>query len=897
MKVSLLITTLLIAARLASQTTGDYRSAANGNWATLATWETFNGTAWVAAGVAPTAANAQTVTVRSLHTVVIAAVVAGGLDQVIVDAGATLNTSGAIAQSFANGAGVDLTINGTFGDQSTGSISFAAGASWEIGIAGNLIKTTASSSNNWQNAYQGGIANIPATANWILRKAAAANPALSSTTPATGSVYPNLIIENNTAAAWVTPNASSFIGATARPTVKGNLDIGGSGTNTVDFLISNTFASTVIVQGNLIIRTGNTIRNYGTGIEARGDVTINGSLNYDANDGRQLVFGGTATQTVAGTGTANIYSLTINKTAGGVILNRSITVDNLATFTSGIVTVTSANLFIVASTAAVVGASNASFVNGPVRYLGSAAFTFPIGKSASYRPAAIGGYTTSGWFESFNNGCSASCSGNGYTGSNGAWTQTILGAEGSDPNPWYVSCAENGYTAGGCGTGCVPMSATATGETMHISAAPVLFGDIGAAYDAGGLCGIIACPQTDRRIESPAINCSGLSNLSVSFTYIENGSGTVDNATLWYFDGVSWAQIADMPKTALCSGQGLWTAFSIALPASANNNANVKVGFRWVNNDDGVGTDPSFAVDNLFVGIQEYFTVEYFPADPQVTYNNILAPTIGSISNCEYWIIDRAPSAATATTVTLSWDAASCNVTTLGNLLVSRFDGSMWQDHGNGATTGTVAAGTVVSAAAVTSFSPFTLANIPVVPLPVEWLSFSALCNEGNVKINWTTASEKNNAGFTVQRSFDAQEFTDIDFVSGNGTTSMPHSYSFTDLNTPTGIIYYRLKQTDYNGSSDYSPLIAINTATCGTGKFEMNNASVFNDNVLISWSGALGVVNAEVYSLNGELLSRNNADAESGMLQITLGSVSASAYIIRISDGFTSVTRRIIRN
>ncbi|MEO8762341.1 MAG: PKD domain-containing protein, partial [Bacteroidia bacterium] len=50
----------------------------------------------------------------------------------------------------------------------------------------------------------------------------------------------------------------------------------------------------------------------------------------------------------------------------------------------------------------------------------------------------------------------------------------------------------------------------------------------------------------------------------------------------------------------LCgSGQGKWTAFSMVLPASANNNANVKIGFLWVNDDDGAGTDPSFAVDDV----------------------------------------------------------------------------------------------------------------------------------------------------------------------------------------------------------------------------------------------------------------------------------------------------------
>jgi len=76
----------------------------------------------------------------------------------------------------------------------------------------------------------------------------------------------------------------------------------------------------------------------------------------------------------------------------------------------------------------------------------------------------------------------------------------------------------------------------------------------------------------------------------------------IDNATLWYNDGASWSQLSDPPKTSVCgNGQGLWTAYSIALPASANNNPNVRIGFQWINNDDGDATDPSFAVDDIAI--------------------------------------------------------------------------------------------------------------------------------------------------------------------------------------------------------------------------------------------------------------------------------------------------------
>lgn len=205
------------------------------------------------------------------------------------------------------------------------------------------------------------------------------------------------------------------------------------------------------------------------------------------------------------------------------------------------------------------------------------------------------------WTENFNNGCIAACSAIGYNGGNGAWAQTITGAQGADANAWFVSCAENGNAVGTCGSGC------GANATLHLSAKIGNFicpNDCGAAYDAGGLCGLLSCPQTNKRIESPFINCSGQTGINLNFTYIENGQGATDNATVWYFDGTSWVQISDPAKTATgCGGQGIWTSTSIPLPASANNNPNVKIGFRWVNNDDGVGTDPSIAIDNVTLSV------------------------------------------------------------------------------------------------------------------------------------------------------------------------------------------------------------------------------------------------------------------------------------------------------
>lgn len=232
------------------------------------------------------------------------------------------------------------------------------------------------------------------------------------------------------------------------------------------------------------------------------------------------------------------------------------------------------------------------------------------------------------WAEEFENSCAFGCYASAYAGPNGAWTVTNTGTNGACANRWFISCRENGQLVGACGAGC------GTNETLHIgndigcvSPNGCIFcptGDCGAAYDAGcppALCAFCcSCnsAQTDQRAESPVINLTGLANLTLTFKYIENGQGTTDNATQWYYDGAAWAQLADMPKTTVCgSGQGLWTSYSIALPASANNNPNVRIGFRWVNNNDGSGADPSFAVDDVQI------TIPYAPTGTGLIVNEL----------------------------------------------------------------------------------------------------------------------------------------------------------------------------------------------------------------------------------------------------------------------------------
>jgi len=94
--------------------------------------------------------------------------------------------------------------------------------------------------------------------------------------------------------------------------------------------------------------------------------------------------------------------------------------------------------------------------------------------------------------------------------------------------------------------------------------------------------------------------------------------------------------------------------------------------------------------------------------------------------------------------------------------------------------------------------------------LPVRWGRFDAKLVESGVRLDWTTHSEQDNAGFDIERSADARKFEKIAYVEGYGTSNAENHYSQTDPFPLTGISYYRLKQVDLDGTYMYSTIRAV---------------------------------------------------------------------------------------
>lgn len=98
--------------------------------------------------------------------------------------------------------------------------------------------------------------------------------------------------------------------------------------------------------------------------------------------------------------------------------------------------------------------------------------------------------------------------------------------------------------------------------------------------------------------------------------------------------------------------------------------------------------------------------------------------------------------------------------------------------------------------------------------LPIELTKFEVVKKKENLNmISWTTASEKNNDYFSVEKSPDAINFIEIKKITGAGNSIQNVDYSILDDSPKNGINYYRLKQVDFNGQFKYSN-IAYSTNT-----------------------------------------------------------------------------------
>jgi hypothetical protein len=189
-----------------------------------------------------------------------------------------------------------------------------------------------------------------------------------------------------------------------------------------------------------------------------------------------------------------------------------------------------------------------------------------------------------------------------------------------------------------------------------------------------------------------------------------------------------------------------------------------------------------------------------------------------------------------------------------------------------------------------TSFSEIAIGttNEPI-GLPVELISFSSLCTNNEVKINWSTATETNNHGFTVEKSMDAETWTEIGFVKGAGNSNAMINYSLTDNDVSGLNAYYRIKQTDLDGANKYYGII---TSDCSENinDFAINIfPNPANDKIYIQ-SNSESPGKISVLDITGKILSEYSVENLSQTSEINLQCLREGIYFISVeSEGLHS--------
>lgn len=184
------------------------------------------------------------------------------------------------------------------------------------------------------------------------------------------------------------------------------------------------------------------------------------------------------------------------------------------------------------------------------------------------------------------------------------------------------------------------------------------------------------------------------------------------------------------------------------------------------------------------------------------------------------------------------------------------------------------------------------IADVLPPALPVELSEFDAVAVENGVQLDWTTQSEENNKGFEIERSWDAVSFEKIGFVEGNLNSTVVQNYDFLDPVLREPIQYYRLKQLDIDGNSEYSEIKAVETglgADEGSFSFETYPNPVINDLNIDLSRNPRAEISVEIFNMKGERIYQKLDQSLSRKLQLSIRDVEMAEglYVLTIrQDG-----------
>ena len=180
--------------------------------------------------------------------------------------------------------------------------------------------------------------------------------------------------------------------------------------------------------------------------------------------------------------------------------------------------------------------------------------------------------------------------------------------------------------------------------------------------------------------------------------------------------------------------------------------------------------------------------------------------------------------------------------------------------------------------------------------LPIELLAFTGRLAEDHVALTWETATETDNSHFFVERSTNGFTFTAIGRVEGAGNSTEAIRYDYPDYDYPTGRVYYRLRQVDFDGTESVLETVAIVSEEVVTELQTYPNPVTAGTpvNIAIGKEWARDAIYVDVFSADGRRAYSLTFPA-GDRLQVPTTGLGTGLHLLRISNGNRTETQRLV--
>ena len=172
--------------------------------------------------------------------------------------------------------------------------------------------------------------------------------------------------------------------------------------------------------------------------------------------------------------------------------------------------------------------------------------------------------------------------------------------------------------------------------------------------------------------------------------------------------------------------------------------------------------------------------------------------------------------------------------------------------------------------------------------LPVELTGFAATATGQDVTLTWATASELNNAGFAVEHTVEGGFYQEVAFVEGNGTTNRENIYTYALNELEPGTHLFRLKQMDFDGAFEYSPVLEVDVEIPDDYYLSDVYPNPFNPQAAVRfWVARSQNVEVTLHDVTGRMVSKlyEGTPGEKSLQTIMIdgNGLSSGSYIVRM--------------